>query len=80
MRTYSRAVYRQYTGARPPSKSKAAHGYRQAVLQVMVREGVYCPTVSLPGVDHCDAILCALAARAFVLGRAERLGAPPLVD
>ncbi len=78
--TYPNLVFRSLIGRRPPPKTKKAYDYCVAVAGIMRREQISCPGVELPSADQCDAILCALAARAFEANRTECLGLPPVVD
>ena len=78
--TYPRAIFRTLTSEYPPSKTKEPFRFSAAVCGIMRRLGLKCPGVWRPSVDQCDAILCAIAARAFVEERAKRRGDPPIVD
>ncbi len=77
--TYPRAVFRALLGCYPPSKRNEPYDFCVAVTKIMCRLRLSCPGVEIPSVDQCDAVLCALAARAFVAGRAERLGRKPVI-
>jgi len=77
--TYPRAVFRALISPRPPSKRNDPYSYCDAVAELMRCLGLSCPGVEIPSVDQCDAVLCALAARAVVEGRAERLGRKPVI-
>jgi hypothetical protein len=78
--TYPNVVFRSLTGRHPPPKTKRPCDYCVAVAALMSRLGLSCPGVEIPSVDQCDAILCAIAAKAFIEDEAEALGLPPLVD
>lgn len=83
--TYPRLVFtRLFPGVRLPSKRKDPFAYVETVWDRIQGEGYTCDGVVRPGVDHCDAMLCALAAEACLQedGRvpAGTVGLPPVVD
>ncbi len=82
--TYPRLVFsRLFPGVRIPSKRKDPFAYIEAVWGRLQAAGYSCDGVVRPGVDHCDAMLCALAAEACLAGDglpAGTVGLPPVVD
>ena len=83
--TYPRLVFtRLFPGVKLPSKRKDPFAYIETVWDRLQGAGYSCEGVVRPGVDHCDAMLCALAAEACLRedGRlpAGTVGLPPVED
>ncbi len=81
--TYPRAVLRSWVDQKSiPSKRRFPREYVKFVIKLLSeKESAYSwqGTESIR-VDHCDAMLCALAAQAHSERKAVYLGAPPAVD
>lgn len=83
--TYPRYVFKQlFPGVPIPSKRKAPFAYIETVWPRLQSLGYACPSVLRPGVDHLDAMLCALAAEACLEEDGAlppgTVGVPPVVD
>lgn len=83
--TYPRYVFKQlFPGVPIPSKRKDPFAYVEAVWPRIQSLGYSCPSVLRPGVDHLDAMLCALSAEACLEEDGAlppgTVGTPPVVD
>lgn len=83
--TYPRYVFQQlFPGVSIPSKRNDPFAYVEAVWPRLQSLGYTCPSVLRPGVDHLDAMLCALAAEACLEADGAlppgTVGIPPVVD
>lgn len=84
LETYPRHVIRcLWPDLRIPSKRKAPLQYVEEIWGRIREMGYSCPSVERPAVDHVDAMLCALAARACALcadAPGGTVGCDPFLD
>ena len=82
METYPRKVAERLGLGRVPSKKKEPVNYMEYAWGFLKSLGYQCESVIRPALDHVDAMLCALAAQAFVDGQEhwEALGEKPFPD
>lgn len=82
--TYPRYLIKSlWPGMAIPSKKTAPLEYVNLIWNAIQERGYTCAGVRRPGVDHVDAMLCALAAEAHLKrgGNLDRaLGHPPVLD
>jgi catechol 2,3-dioxygenase-like lactoylglutathione lyase family enzyme/predicted nuclease with RNAse H fold len=80
LETYPQAVARRlWPGDRLPVKRRDPAGFAAEVVRRLRAAGYRCDAAPVT-VDQADAMLCAVAAEAWVEGRAELLGAPAEYD
>lgn len=82
--TYPRYVIRRlWPNLAIPSKRNDPLTYVDAVWSRIQALGYACPSVERPAVDHVDAMLCALAAKAYLDAGGPpsgTVGLPPVID